>query len=97
MIMDDEVARSAAKTKPLNGFEEAARRPVPLLFGLAIGLGCAWVAAVLTPLFAPLLPLVVGGAMILFRRTQGVALGVVSAACGVAAFLVATVLLFWIF
>ena len=35
--------------------------------------------------------------MVQFRRTQGVALGVVSAACGVAVFLVATFLLFWIF
>ncbi len=95
--MDDEVARSKAKTQPLKGFEEARHAPMPLLLGLTIGLGCAWFAGLLTPVFAPLLPLLVGGPMILFKRTQAVALGVLSAAVGVLVFLVTVFVLFWIF
>jgi hypothetical protein len=94
--MDDEVARSKAKTKPLKGFEKARRQPLPLLLGLAAGLGCAWLAGLLTPVFAPLLPLLVGGPMILFKRTEAVALGVLSAAVGVFVFLATVFLLFWI-
>ena len=97
MSMDDEVARSRSKTQPLNGFEEARRQPVPLLLGVTIGLGCAWIAVILTPIFAPLLPLLAGGPMILFKRTQALALGVLSAAVGVFAFLVTVFVLFGIF
>jgi hypothetical protein len=95
--MDDEVARSTAKTKPLKGFEETRRQPVPLLFGLTIGLVLAWVLGALAPPFAPLLPLVIGGPLLLFKRTQALALGVLAAACGVVVFLVTGFLLIWIF
>ncbi len=95
--MDDEVARSKAKTKPLKGFEEARRQPVPLLLGLTIGLVLAWIAGALTPVFAPLLPLVAGGPLILFKRTQAVSLGMLSTAAGVLVFLVTVVVLFWVF
>lgn len=95
--MDDEVARSKAKTQPLKGFQEVGRQPVPLLLGLAIGLGFGWLGGIFTPVFAPLLPLVVGGLMFLFKRTQAIAFGVVSAAAGVFVFLVTLLLLFWIF
>jgi hypothetical protein len=50
----------------------------------------------ITPVFAPLLPLLVGGPMILFKRTEAVAFGVVSAAVGVFVFLATVFVLFWI-
>lgn len=95
--MDDEIARSKAKTKPLKGFEEARRRPVPLLFGLTIGLVLAWIAGALAPPLAPFLPLVVGGPLLLFKRTQPLALGVLAAACGVGVFVLTGFLLIVIF
>lgn len=88
----DEVEWSRKKTKPLNGFEDAQHKPVPLLLGLTIGLALAWIPTLLSPVFAPLPPLIVGGVLTLFPRTQALALGMVAAAGGVVTFLVATVL-----
>ena len=93
----DEVEWSKAKTRPLNGFEDAQRKPVLLLLGLTIGLALAWPPAALSPILAPLPPLIVGGVLTLFRRTQAVALGMVAAACGIVVFLATGLLLLAIF
>jgi hypothetical protein len=93
----DEVEWSKEKTKPLKGFEEARRQPVQLLFGLAIGLGLAWIVGAIAPPYAPLLPLLIGGPMLLFKRTQALALGMLAAACGVVVFLVTGFVLIVIF
>ena len=97
MTMDDEVARSKAKTRPLKGFEKPERRPVSLLFGLAIGLGLAWIPAFLTPYFAPLPALIVGGVLTLFPIVRAIGLGMIAAACGIVIFLVTGLLLIVIF
>lgn len=97
MTMDDEVARSKAKTAPPKAFEESRRRPVSLLFGLAIGLGLAWIPAFLSPYFAPLPAFVVGGVMTLFPMVRAIGLGALAAACGIVVFLLTGVLLIVIF
>jgi hypothetical protein len=97
MTMDDEVARSKAKTAPPRGFEESRRRPVSLLFGLAVGLGLAWIPAFLSPYFAPLPALIVGGVLTLFPIVRAIGLGSIAAACGIAVFLATGLLLIVIF
>lgn len=68
-----------------------------LLLGLTLGIALAWVAGLFAFVFAPLLPLLMGGVMIVFKRTQAVALGVVAAAAGVLVFVVTMALLFTVF
>ena len=41
--------------------EEARRRPALLLIGLTVGIACAWLAGLFSPVFVPLLPLLVEG------------------------------------
>ena len=86
-----------AKTRPPEAFEEARRKPALLLLGLTVGIACAWVAGLFAFVFAPLLPLLVGGVMILFKRAQAVALGVLAAAAGVLVFVVTMAVLFTVF
>jgi hypothetical protein len=95
----DEVERSIlrAKARSPGGFEEARRKPALLLLGLMVGIACAWVAGLFAFVFAPLLPLLVGGVMIVFKRTQAVALGVLAAAAGVLVFVVTLAVLFTAF
>ena len=93
----DEVEWSKTKTQPAKGFEEARRRPALLLIGLTVGIACAWLAGLFSPVFAPLLPLLVGGVAVLFKRTQALALGVLAAASGVLVFLLTMALLFMVF
>ena len=85
----NEVEWSKGKTRTSNGFEDARHQPLLLLVGLTVGLALAWIPTLLSPIFAPIPPLVVGGVLTLFPRTQAVALGVIAAACGVVAFLAA--------
>ena len=93
----DEVEWSKAKTKPLNSFESSQRKPALLLLGLTFGLAVAWVPAMISPVFAPSPPLIVGGVLTLFRRTQAVALGMIAAMCGIVVFLATALLLAVIF
>jgi hypothetical protein len=93
----DEIEWSKSKTRPVKGFEEARRRPALLLIGLTIGIACAWLAGLISPIFAPILPLLVGGVAVLFKRTQAPALGVLAAACGVLVFLLTMAVLFMVF
>ncbi len=92
-----EVEWSKGKTQPLNGFEDAQRKPLLLLLGLTIGFGLAWIPTLLSPIFAPLPPLIVGGVLTLFPRTQAVALGMIAAACGIVVFLATGLLLLAVF
>jgi hypothetical protein len=79
-------------------FKQARRGPVSHLVGLTTGFAFAWVAAVfLSPVLAPLPPIVVGAVIVWFKRTQGVALGMMAAAWAVLVFLFATVVLFLVF
>jgi hypothetical protein len=96
-MMDDEVAWSKAKTQPLKGFEDAQRQPVPLLLGLTLGLVSGWMGGALSPVLAPLPPLIVGGVLTFIRKTQAVGLGMIAAACGIVTFLVTGFLLLAIF
>ena len=93
----DEVEWSKGKTRSLNGFEDVQRQPVLLLLGLTLGLALAWVPALVSPIFAPFPPLIVGGVLTLFRRTQAVALGMIAAMCGIVVFLATALLLAVIF
>lgn len=95
--MDDEVARSKAKTQRLKGFEEARRQPVLILVGLALGLLLGWVGFALSLVLAPLPPLLVGGPLILFKRTQAVGLGMIAAACALIVVVVTVFVLLAIF
>ena len=95
--MMDEVEWSKAKTKPLNSFEGSQRKPVLLLLGLTFGLALAWVPAMVSPVFAPFPPLIVGGVLTLFRRTQAVAMGMIAATGGIVVFLTTALLLAVIF
>jgi hypothetical protein len=79
------------------GFEEAGRQPVRLLLGLTVGTTCAFFGGVFVPPLAPIPPLLVCGATILFKRTQAFALGALAAACGVLAFVVTIFVLLWVF
>jgi hypothetical protein len=93
----DEVERSMARTRPPRDLEEARHKPASLLLGMTVGIACAWLAGIVVIYFAPLLPLLVGVVMTFFKRTQAVALGVLSAASGVAVFLATMALLFMVF
>jgi hypothetical protein len=95
--MDDEVTWSKEKTQPPKGFEAAQGQPVPLLFGLAIGLLLGWAGGALSPVLAPLPPLIVGGIMTWIPKTQAIGLGIIAAACATVTFVVTGFLLIAIF
>lgn len=93
----DEVEWSKAKTRPVGGFDGARRSRTPILTGLAVGTICTFLAGIYFWFYAPLLPLVIGGITVPFRRTQAFGLGVLAAACGSVAFLVTLLVLFTVF
>lgn len=73
------------------------RKPAPVLVGLGVGVVGTLFAGIYLWFFALLLPLVVGGASVVFARTRAFGLGVLAAACGSVVFLLTLALLFTVF
>ena len=61
------------------------------------GLVCTFFAGVAVWYYAPVLPLLLGGITVVFRRTRAFGLGVLATACGSVVFLASLALLFTVF
>lgn len=93
----DEVEWSKQKTRPLGGFEWETRKPAWILTGLIAGLAITFFAGIAVWFYAPLLPLLVGGVTVLFKRTRAFGLGMLATACGSVVFLATLAVLFTVF
>lgn len=73
--------RESTQSVPVGSLGGPARTaPVPLICGLCAGLACAYlVGIVLTPVFAPVGPVLLWFGTVLFGRTKVFALGAVVA------------------
>jgi len=72
------------------------RSPAMVLGGLAAGLAAAYLGAVVFWPGAPVLPFILGIAVMPVAKAKGFALGAWAAACGVLAFLITLAVLFLI-
>ncbi|OBB02247.1 hypothetical protein A5662_12575 [Mycobacteriaceae bacterium 1482268.1] len=95
----DEIERSNKKIKarPVGGFEQARRSPAWVLIGLAVGIAATLLVGVYLWYYALIVPFLIGGVTVLFRRTQAFGLGVLAAGCGTVVFLVTLAVMFTVF
>ncbi|CAM3021301.1 hypothetical protein BST27_06780 [Mycobacterium intermedium] len=74
-------------------FDEARRSPAMILTGLAAGLLVAYLGLIFVPPAAPVVPFLLGLAIMPFQVAKAFALGAWAAACGVFVFLVTLLIL----
>lgn len=79
---------------PIPEFDDARDAPVKVVSGLAVGVICAAVGAVVFLPSAPALPFLLGLATVPFRRAKPFGVGAWAAACGTLSFLATLIVLF---
>ncbi|OBK70928.1 hypothetical protein [Mycobacterium sp. 1274761.0] len=88
----DEIEWSKAKTRPIGGFEHA--HPLAIFTGFVVGIACTLLVGIYLWWYALIVPFLIGGGTVLFRRTQGFGLGVVASGCAAVVFVATLAVLF---